>query len=218
MPSLTELLTKAGVTIPDGVNPVELAEESDEIKGLATAKNELNQWKLENKPLLESLQSEKDELQKKATEEEDKALKLAQENGDHAKQAEITAKRLKELEDGLNASRERARQSAHDAALQSVAGLFDSPLGADIAATKVFTSLNDAGEPVVEYKIGDQSFSTIDDFKGELAKNESYAAMMSLGDNQGPGVSGQQGVPGGGQPQQPKLSGATKGYLANLKQ
>lgn len=204
MPSLKEVLTNAGVTIPDGIDVAVLAEGSDEIKGLATAKNELNQWKLENKPLLESLQSEKAELLKKAGEEEEARLKLAKENGDYKTQLEIESKRTQELLDGLNASRERTKKSAHEAAIQSVASLFtDAALGKDIAATKVFTELNEAGEPVVQFKMGEQAFTSVDDFKAALSQNASYAAMMPVGgQNKGPSANGQGGQGGEQKPKQ----------------
>ena len=218
MPSLNEILTKAGVTVPDGVSLVELVESSDEIKGLATAKNDLHQWKLENKPVLESLQSKQAELEAEKAAALQEKEQLAIQNKDYETLAQINAEKLQKLEDGLNASRERTKQSAHEAAIQSVASLFaDKALGADIAATKVFTSLNDAGEPIVQYKMGSQEFTTVDDFKAALSQNASYASMMPVGgSNSAPAANGQGGQ-GGQQPNQPKLSGATKGYLANLQ-
>lgn len=220
MPSLLESLRNAGVTIPDGVNVVELAEQSDEIKGLATAKNDLHQWKLENKPILEQLQGEKDELVRKAQEEEQKALQLAKENGDFKTEAEITAKQLRELKEGLDASREKAKQSAHEAALQSVASMFNDPaLGQDIAATKVFTEINEAGEPVTSFKLGNETFSTTQELGAAMAKIPSYASHMPVGgENKAPDVHGGKGNQGGEHEPKPKLSNATQGYLASLQQ
>jgi hypothetical protein len=222
MPSLKELLTQHNVTLPDGVNLADLVEQSDEVRGLKTTKDELLNWKVTNKPLLESLAAEKDLLATKAKEEEEKALRLAQENGDFKTAAEITANRLKSLEDGLSASREKAKQSAHEAALQSVASLFgDKSLGMDIAATKVVTTLTETGDTVVSYKMGNETFADLDTFKGALSKVPSYANMMPVGGESNTPASNGQGSGGGAQPvhknkaaETAKSKGDATGFLA----
>lgn len=219
MPSLTELLTKAGVTIPAGVNLVELVESSDEIKGLATAKNDLHQWKLENKPLLEQLQSEQEALKQKAKEDEEARLKLAKENGDYKTQLEIESKRAQELLAGLNASRERTQKAALEAAQTSLASLMNDPIyGKYYAEKSVLVELNEIGEPVTKFKFGEQVFDKLDDWKAVAVKDQTIASKITVGgQSQSPAATGQTGGQGGQQPQQPKLSNATQGYMANLK-
>lgn len=220
MPSLIDNLKAAGVTIPDGVNLVELVESSDEIKGLATAKNDLHQWKLENKPLLEQLQSEQEALKQKAKEDEEARLKLAKENGDYKTQLEIESKRAQELLDGLNASRERTQKAALEAAQASVKSLMNDPIyGQYYAEKSAVVELNELGEPITKFKFGEQVFDKLDDWKQAAIKDETVASKIAVGGaNNAPAANGQQGGQGGGQqPQQPKLSNATKGYMANLQ-
>jgi hypothetical protein len=206
MPSLLQMLKDKGVTLPDDLNLSAMVEESDEVKGLKSKNVDLLEWQVKNKPLLESLQQEKEALTAKQREDEEKILKLAQENGDFQKVAEINSKRLKELEDGLNASRDKAKQSAHEAALQSVASLFtDKALGADIAATKAFTELNETGDPVTKFRLGDQEFDSVDGLKEAMAKVPSYAAAMPVGGaNNAPHANGSSGNPSGGKNQAEK--------------
>jgi hypothetical protein len=219
MPSLTELLTKAGVTIPDGVNIVELAESSDEIKGLATAKNDLHQWKLENKPLLDSLQAKQAELEAAAAKALEEKEKLAIQNKDYETLAQLNADKLKKLEEGLNASRERTQKAALEAAQTSLASLMNDPIyGKYYAEKSVLVELNEIGEPVTKFKFGEQVFDKLDDWKSVAVKDETIASKITVGgQSQSPAATGQTGGQGGQQPQQPKLSSATQGYMANLK-
>lgn len=221
MPSLKQLLTDAGATLPDGLDVSKLVESADEVSGLKAKRDELLNWQVTNKPLLESLQTEKAQLEKKAKEEEDKALELAKQNGDFAKQAEITAKRLQELESGLNASRERTQKAALEAAQASVASLMNDPIyGKYYAEKSAVVELNELGEPITKFKFGEQVFDKLDDWKQAAIKDETVASKIAVGGaNNAPAANGQQGGQGGGQqPQQPKLSNATKGYMANLQQ
>lgn len=220
MPSLLESLKNAGVTIPDGVNVVELAEQSDEIKGLATAKNDLHQWKLENKPVLDELQAKQAELSAQAQAALEEKEKLAIQNKDYEALAQINADKLAKFESQLKASQEKAKQSAHEAALQSVASMFnDLALGQDIAATKVFTEINEVGEPVTSFKLGNETFNTAQELSAAMAKIPSYASHMPVGGgNNAPEVNGNKGGQGGEHKPKPKLSNATQGYLASLQQ
>lgn len=220
MPSLKQLLTDAGATLPDGLDVSKLVESADEVSGLKAKRDELLSWQVTNKPLLESLQTEKAQLEQKAKEEEDKALELARQNGDFAKQAEITAKRLHELESGLNASRERTQKAALEAAQASVASLMNDPIyGKYYAEKSAVVELNELGEPITKFKFGEQVFDKLDDWKQAAIKDETVASKIAVGGaNNAPAANGQQGGQGGGQqPQQPKLSNATKGYMANLQ-
>ena len=220
MPSLKQLLTDAGATLPDGLDVSKLVESADEVSGLKAKRDELLNWQVTNKPLLESLQTEKAQLEQKAKEEEDKALELARQNGDFAKQAEITAKRLQELESGLNASRERTQKAALEAAQASVASLMNDPIyGKYYAEKSAVVELNELGEPITKFKFGEQVFDKLDDWKQAAIKDETVASKIAVGGaNNAPSANGQQGGQGGGQqPQQPKLSNATKGYMANLQ-
>lgn len=221
MPSLIDNLKAAGVTIPDGVNLVELVEISDEIKGLATAKNDLHQWKLENKPILEQLQSKQAELEAAAAKALKEKEKLAIQNKDYETLAQLNADKLKKLEDGLNASRERTQKAALEAAQASVASLMNDPIyGKYYAEKSAVVELNELGEPITKFKFGEQVFDKLDDWKQAAIKDETVASKIAVGGaNNAPAANGQNGGQGGGQqPQQPKLSNATKGYMANLQQ
>jgi hypothetical protein len=220
MPSLKELLTQHNVTLPDGVNLADLVEQSDEVRGLKTTKDELLNWKVTNKPLLESLAAEKNLLATKAKEEEEKALRLAQENGDFKTTAEITAKRLKSLEDGLNASREETRSTAERELRAQVAAKFGgSKLGSLFAKDSVKVKLGDDGKLITELNIdGSPVDGGIDDLLAAAAKVPDYANMMPVGGESNTPAANGQGSGGGAQPnQQPKLSSATKNYLASIQ-
>lgn len=221
MPSLIDNLKAAGVTIPDGVNLVELVESSDEIKGLVTTKNDLHQWKLENKPVLESLQAKQAELEAEKAAALQEKEQLAIQNKDYETLAQINADKLKKLEDGLNASRERTQKAALEAAQASVASLMNDPIyGKYYAEKSAVVELNELGEPITKFKFGEQVFDKLDDWKQAAIKDETVASKIAVGGaNNAPNANGQQGGQGGGQqPQQPKLSNATKGYMANLQQ
>jgi hypothetical protein len=85
-----------------------------------------------------------------------------------------------------------------------------SPIAKDIASTKVFTELNEAGEPVVAIKLGDKSYSTVDEAKTGFAAIDAYAAMMPVGgQSQSPAATGQTGGQGGQQPKT-ELTGVGK--------
>lgn len=198
MPTLKDLLTTAGATLPEGFDLANAIESSDEVKGLVQVKTDLLAWKTENKPLLESLTAEKEALKQKAKEDEDERLRLAKENGDYKTQLEIETKRTQELVNGLNASREKALSAAYDKAISETASLFkDSVIGKDFALSKVDKALNEAGDPVITYKLGDQTFSDLGSFKEAAAKVPSYASMMAGSGSQGTPAGGQ-GNPGGG--------------------
>lgn len=218
MPSLKQLLTDAGVTLPENIDVAALVEGSDELKGLKAKNGELLTWQVTNKPVLEELQGKQAELEaaaKKALEEKEA---LAIQNKDYETLAQINADKLKQLEDGLNASRERTKASATDAARASVSALFnDEVYGKFYAEKSTVVELTETGEPVTKFKFGEQVFDKLDDWKAAAAKDATCAAHMPIGgENKGTGATGN-GVQSGQQkPQQPKSSQVTQGYLANL--
>lgn len=218
MPTLVELLTQSGVTIPEGVNLLDVVERSDEIKGLKATKEDLHNWKTANKPILDSLTEKQAELEKAAAKALEEKEALAIQNKDYETLAQLNADKLKKLEDGLNASREKTKKSAHEAAIASVASLFsDKNLGADIAATKAFTTLNDDGDAVTEYRLGDKVFTDLDGLKGAMMSIPSYASAMQVGgESHVPSVNGKQTSTGNGEPVSKPLSKASQNYKAGL--
>lgn len=222
MPSIIDQLKAAGITIPDGLTNEVLftsLQGATEFEGLANKNKELLSWKAENKPLLDSLtakQAELEEANRKALEEKEQ---LAIQNKDYETLAQINADKLKKLEDGLNASRERTQKAALEAAQASVASLMSDPIyGKYYAEKSAVVELNDIGEPITKFKFGEQVFDSLDDWKSAAIKDESIASKIAIGgEHKGPSMGGN-GQGGGQQAEQkPKLSSATQGYMANLK-
>ena len=223
MPTLDQLALKYGYTKTDDQAPSlsELLEQSDEIKGLKDSKfaikGEKEALEADFKAKLEEKDAAYEELAKKHNDSEQLAA-IKEKKANEAHQAMLD--KMKSLEDGLNASRERTQKAALEAAQASVASLMNDPIyGKYYAEKSAVVELNELGEPITKFKFGEQVFDKLDDWKQAAIKDETVASKIAVGGaNNAPSANGQQGGQGGGQqPQQPKLSNATKGYMANLQ-
>ena len=202
MPSFKELLEADGVKFPEGYNlKIETINESDEVKGLATAKNELQDWKLENKPLLDKLQEDSAANQKAAED----AIKEKMEAATKANNLEAYLAAEKELretaESALTTTREGVRNATHDKVLGELSTWFNNELvGKSFAKELANTALNESGEAVTSYKLGETEYSDIAAFKEALSKDKGYGAHMKVAESKGPQFNGVNPTPKGKQP------------------
>ncbi|MFW0778404.1 MAG: hypothetical protein ACN2B6_11885 [Rickettsiales bacterium] len=217
MPSLKQMLEDAGITLPEGFDLNSAVESSDEVAGLKTKRDELLSWQSENKPVLDSLkqkQAELEEANRKALEEKEQ---LAIQNKDYETLSQINADKLKQFEERDKRRNDALLSSAREAAISDVANLFsDKMLGKDIGATKVEVSLNEDGDPVKTFKLGDQTFGDIDEFSKALSDIPSYSSAMAAPMSKTAPASG--GESSGGKPGNAKANAAAKngdslGYL-----
>ena len=187
MPSLKELLKDAGVDLPAELDLSNIIEQSDEVKGLATAKADLQNWKLENKPLLEKLQADS-EANQKAVED---AIKEKMDAAKKANDLESYLNAEKELretaEKALNTTREGVKNAVHEKALSEISNWFsDSLVGKSFARGLAKTDLNESGDAVTTFKLGDVDYSDIALFKDALSKDKGYGAHMKAANSSGP--------------------------------
>lgn len=205
MPSLNELLKNAGVEIPSSVNLATLIEESDEVKGLVTTKTELQQWKTENKPLLDTLQAESEANQKAAQEAIEEKKTLALKNNDLQAYLDAEKEGREKAELALSSTREGVKNATHDKVVTELAALFnDGLVGKSFATQLAETTINESGEVATIYKIGENSYSDFEAFKSELAKDKGYGSHMKAADSKGPQFSGHE----------PKATDPNKGQSA----
>lgn len=211
MPSLKQLLIDAGATLPDGVDVAGLVDKSDELTGLKAKNAQLLDWQVNNKPLLETLQAKQAELEAAAAKALEEKEQLAIQNKDYETLAQLNVDKLKKLEDGLNASRERTQKAALEAAQASLASLMNDPIyGKYYAEKSVLVELNEIGEPITKFKFGEQVFDKLDDWKEVAVKDETIASKITVGgQSQSPAAAGQTGGQGGQQPQ-PKTNAAAE--------
>lgn len=188
MPSLKELLTTAGVTFPEGYDlKIETINESDEVKGLATTKNDLHNWKQQHEPELTTLR-ESSATNQKATED---AIREKMEAATKVNdlQAYLTAEtELRTVaETALGVTRDSVKNATHDKVLGELSGWFSNELvGKSFATGLASTNLNEAGEAVTTYKLGENQFSDIITFKDALSKDKGYGSHMKVAPSSGP--------------------------------
>lgn len=191
MPTLKELLTTSGVTIPEGVDISKMIEESDEVKGLVTAKNDLQTWKTENSPLLTQLQA--DSAANNQAKED--AIKDKMEVAKKANDLEAYLAAEKELritaESALTTTREGVKNATHDKVLSELSAWFSNELvGKSFAAGLANTTLNEQGETVTTYKLGDTEYSEQAALKEALSKDKDYGYHMKVAESKGPQFNG----------------------------
>lgn len=202
MPTLAETLKSKGVVISAEIESElpALIEASSEVTALRQTKDDLLKFKQES---IAREEAEKAEREAKEAESLAERERLAKENNDQAELLKIETEKLAKLEEKARAAEEKAkvltesaRKSAEKAAIQSVSSLFsDETVGVDIAATKVLTEVGEDGQPKTVFKLGDESFDSVDDFKEKLSSIPSYAKQMKGVDSGGAGAGGGQRKP-----------------------
>ena len=206
MPSITELLTSAGVDLKgvDADKLDALVEQSDKVIGLVAAKTDLHAWKETNKPIIDAreveIQTQKDQaaLDLKARED------LAIENKDFKAQLEIQVERenvrnaeLATLKESNKLRTEESRKSLHESGLTKVESLFnDAVMGRDVASNRVSTITNEDGTVTQSYNLGDKTFDKFEDLQVAMVANASYAAGMKAPNSSGANTVGHNSIAG----------------------
>lgn len=205
MPTLTELLKAEGIDVPESLSAKlpTLLEASDEVRAMSQAKDELLKWKQDNKPLLESLQSEKNELDTKYNDELNERMRVAKENDDFKTQLEIIQEREKKQAEQLEIRNKQAKHGAQESAELQVAGLFKSQeVGRLIAKNYAVVDLSDDGSVNTTYNLNGESFTDFNLFKAAAEKVDYLASQMAGPQSSGPSGKGGHGGGGGKKPQE----------------
>lgn len=199
MPSLASLLKAEGLEISPELEAKlpTLTEASDEVRAMSQAKDELLKWKQDNKPLLESLQTEKNELDTKYNDELNERMRVAKENDDFKTQLEIIQEREKKQAEQLEVRNKQAKHGAQESAELQVAGLFKSQeVGRLIAKNYAVVDLSDDGSVNTTYNLNGESFTDFSLFKSAAEKVDYLASQMAAPQSSGPSGRGGQGGEG----------------------
>ena len=220
MPSIDQLALQAGYTKPDNAPSLsQLVEEADELKGLKDSNYKLKGEKEKVESEFKSLIAEKEQAYEELAKKHNDSEKLAEIKEKKAREErEAYDKKLQDALDALNSEKEGRKMTAQEAGIAEVSALFGgSKFGKLLAKETVVTDFDESGAIKKVYKFGDETFSSLDEWKSAAIKDAEIASMMPIGgEHKGPAVGGN--GQGGGQPaeQKPKLSAASQGYLANI--
>ncbi|AUR86456.1 coil containing protein [Vibrio phage 1.085.O._10N.222.51.E3] len=210
MPTITELLRAEGLEISPELEAKlpTLTEASDEVRSVVSVKEELLKWKQDNTDKVSGF----DEVQAKLEAELNEREKLAIANKDFEEQIKVRDEREARKDAQIKLNQERTLASTQESNESQIAAMFMDPFqGQLIAKNLAKSSIDDAGEVVTTFNLNGETFSSLDELKGAVSKNESLAKLMSGPQSSGP--SGTGGNNGGGSVT-PKFNGNKQEKLA----
>lgn len=205
MPTITELLRAEGVEITPELEAKlpTLAEASDEVRNVVTAKNDLLKWKQDNSDKVTGY----DELQAKHDANLNEREQLAIENKDFQAQIEIREEREAKQAATIKLRNDQAKASSLEAGQQEIASMFScKETGKMLAKNFVSTDIDEDGNIAKSYNLNGETFDNFKSFKEAASKVDYLAKQIAAPASSGPsGFGGKGGDSTGGNTPQDNL-------------